>query len=290
MKIVVFDLDETLGYFTEFGIFWDCLKTYLKQKNPTVHLTQQDFNALLSLFPQFLRPNIINILKFLKHKKQSSCCHKMMIYTNNQGPVEWAYFIKTYFEQLVDFPLFDQIVAAFKVNGKRVEICRTTHDKTHRDFIKCTKLPIHAEICFLDDALHADMIHDNIYYINLKPYYHDVSFDDMLDIFKKSDIDARGYILDDEEEASFIGRPGVLAEEASFIGRLTTFDKIMHTEFKRFKYTCLEKSQAEYEIDVILGKQIMTHLHDFFNKSHKSKTRKRSIAATAARRRKTRRK
>ena len=25
-KIVVFDLDETLGYFTEFGIFCDCLK------------------------------------------------------------------------------------------------------------------------------------------------------------------------------------------------------------------------------------------------------------------------
>ena len=30
MKIVVFDLDETLGYFTELGMFWDCLKQYLK--------------------------------------------------------------------------------------------------------------------------------------------------------------------------------------------------------------------------------------------------------------------
>ena len=29
MKIVVFDLDETLGYFTEFGIFWDSLVQYL---------------------------------------------------------------------------------------------------------------------------------------------------------------------------------------------------------------------------------------------------------------------
>ena len=29
MKIVVFDLDETLGYFTELGIFYDCLKKYL---------------------------------------------------------------------------------------------------------------------------------------------------------------------------------------------------------------------------------------------------------------------
>ena len=33
MKIVVFDLDETLGYFTEFGIFWDSLTIYLKTNN-----------------------------------------------------------------------------------------------------------------------------------------------------------------------------------------------------------------------------------------------------------------
>ena len=30
MKIVVFDLDETLGYFTQYGIFWDSLAEYLK--------------------------------------------------------------------------------------------------------------------------------------------------------------------------------------------------------------------------------------------------------------------
>ena len=29
MKIVVFDLDETLGYFVLFGIFWDCLLRFL---------------------------------------------------------------------------------------------------------------------------------------------------------------------------------------------------------------------------------------------------------------------
>ena len=32
MKIVVFDLDETLGYFTEYGIFWDSLENYLKME------------------------------------------------------------------------------------------------------------------------------------------------------------------------------------------------------------------------------------------------------------------
>ena len=32
-KIVVFDLDETLGYFVEFGMFWDALKHYYKNKD-----------------------------------------------------------------------------------------------------------------------------------------------------------------------------------------------------------------------------------------------------------------
>ena len=85
MKIVVFDLDETLGYFTEFGIFWDSLVQYLKSINKQA-LNQHDFDDVLDLYPEFLRPNIINILNYLKEKKDSNCCHKMMIYTNNNGP------------------------------------------------------------------------------------------------------------------------------------------------------------------------------------------------------------
>ena len=165
MKIVVFDLDETLGYFTEYGIFWDCLNKFLEKKNKK-GLTQGDFNDILDLFPEFIRPNIINILNYLKKKKQSKCCHKMMIYTNNQGPVEWSNNIITYFENKIKFKLIDQIIAAFKVNGKQVEICRTTHNKTHKDLIKCTKIPAHAEICFIDDSFYPEMANDNIYYIN----------------------------------------------------------------------------------------------------------------------------
>ena len=83
MKIVVFDLDETLGYFTELGIFYDCLKKYINSENNIIKLSQTEFNDILDLFPEFVRPNIINILTYLKRKKDSKCCHKMMIYTNN---------------------------------------------------------------------------------------------------------------------------------------------------------------------------------------------------------------
>ena len=67
-KVVVFDLDETLGYFIEFGIFWDSLKEYVNKNNIDCNINQDLFNKILDLFPEFLRPNIINILQYLKKK------------------------------------------------------------------------------------------------------------------------------------------------------------------------------------------------------------------------------
>ena len=111
-KIVVFDLDETLGYFVEFGMFWDALKHYYKNKDKEKDIpvfNQSLFNKLLDLYPEFTRPNILNILNYLKRKKNDKFCHKLMIYTNNQGPPEWAHHIRSYFEEKIRFSLFDQI-------------------------------------------------------------------------------------------------------------------------------------------------------------------------------------
>lgn len=247
MKIVVFDLDETLGYFTQYGIFWDSLSNYIKIKNKS-QLTQRDFDDILELFPEFLRPNIINILTYLKNKKKTNCCHKMMIYTNNTGPREWARHIISYFEKKINFKLVDQIIAAFKINGKRIEICRTTQNKTHNDFVRCTKIPVDAEICFMDDSFYPEMTNDNIYYINVKPYYHDLKFEDMLERFNKSSIGRK--IVDKDEN----------------------FNNLMMVQIKPFNYMVVEKEEKEYEVDKILGKHIISHLQTFFNRSTKNKT------------------
>ena len=66
-KIVVFDLDETLGYFTEFGIFCDCLNEYFKNED----YSDTHFNELLDLYPEFIRPKMINALQYLKSKNSS---------------------------------------------------------------------------------------------------------------------------------------------------------------------------------------------------------------------------
>jgi len=252
MKIVVFDLDETLGYFTEFGMFLDCIANYLKKTNES-NLLQEDFNSLLDLYPEFLRPNIINILKYLKTKKESGECDKIMIYTNNNMPREWCEQIIEYFETKISSKLFDQIIAAFKINGKQVEKNRTTYNKTHDDLIRCTKLPKNTEICFLDDILHPGMVNENIYYINIKPYYYSLSFEEMLERFLNSTL---GKKYKNEKE----------------------FEMSMMAHWKLYNYKNIQKDKKEYELDKIVGKHIITHLQRFFNDNTKrSKTIKRKI-------------
>jgi hypothetical protein len=95
-------------------------------------------------------------------------CQGVMIYTNNTGPKEWIHHIKDFFEEKIKYKLFNHVICAFKVNGKQIEMCRTTYEKTVKDFIKCTKLPENTQICFLDDLFHPKMNYDNVYYIKLQ--------------------------------------------------------------------------------------------------------------------------
>jgi len=251
MKIVVFDLDETLGYFVEFGIFWDCLQRYLVKTDKYI-LNQDDFNRILNLYPEFLRPNITDLLNYLKQKKQTKKCEKIMIYTNNQGTPKWSNHLKNYFETIMNYPLFDQIISAFKINGKRIEIGRTSHEKSYDDLIRCTKLPLNAEICFIDDNYFPEMYNKNVYYINVKPYVYDLPFEEMITRF-----------LDTEQIKTI--KLDITNSD------LNTF---MMNEYNLYHYTITEKKMDEYEVDKIISKQILIHLNDFFNKSIKSRIKK----------------
>ena len=85
-KDVVFDVDETLGCFSQFGIFFEALSEYFNNTN----IGYTHFNELIDLYPEVFRTNIIRILEYIRKKKQSGICSKVMIYTNNQGPAKWV--------------------------------------------------------------------------------------------------------------------------------------------------------------------------------------------------------
>lgn len=233
-KVVVFDLDETLGYFGQLGRFCNLLDNYYKNPNKSYSI----FNELMDLYPEFSRPNIFNILKYLLQKKKENKCQALMIYTNNTGEKKWAEHIKNYYEHKVNAKLFEQIIAAFKINGKIVEINRTTHEKCLGDFFRCTKLSPDIEICFIDDLHHPKMIDDNVYYIHVKEYKHALPADEMMNRFLKSPLS--NDIKNKDEFKNF-----------------SLFD---------LKYNVVEKSNQEQEIDVIIGKKMLEHIKDFFEK------------------------
>ena len=232
------DVDETLGYFVELGIFCDALTTTAWNHDAMAQYTH--FNHLMDAFPEFLRPNILDLLRFLKMKKDANECCGVMVYTNNSGPRMWVEHIIKYMESKLGAPLFDQIVAAFKVNGKIIEMGRTTHDKTYEDLLRCTKLPSNVEVCFMDDQMHSQMEHGQVYYINVKPYVHQLSVQMLIDRFIQSPV-LRSTIRSVDDFGQGIA-------------------KLMH----RFQSVYVPKDPMEQEIDTIISKKIMKHLNEFF--------------------------
>jgi hypothetical protein len=236
MKIVVFDLDETLGYFTEFGILWNsvCMHTTNKEKG------QAEFNDLLDLYPEFLRPNMMTILNYLKQKKQENQCHRIFIYTNNNGPPQWAMQLVSYFEhKMGNVGIIDQIIHSFV---KSPDSLRTTQCKTHDDLLRCTRLNKQStSICFIDDTYHPGMDNEYIYYINIKPYFHSLAWKEIFDRFRNSSVRLR--LIQTQSVWTAIQRSVVLHP---------------------FQPNLYVKTDDELELDVIIGKHLICLLNEFF--------------------------
>ena len=248
-KVVAFDLDETLGSFMDLEILWKLVHQF----KPTNNI---DFNNLLDLYPEFIRYGIISILEYLKQKKITGECSKLYIYTNNQCSVEWTNRIAKYFDYKLGMtnPLFDQIINAFKINDIKVELLRTTHDKTHDDFITCTILPNTTEICFVDNSYFNSMENDCIYYIQPRSYYHNLSVKDIVDRFIHSNI---GKTISDENKIVFFTN--------------------IHDYFHRniyYKYS--HNYQKKIETDIYVAQKIMYHIKEFFFLSKRKKNTKKN--------------
>ena len=196
-KYIVFDVDETLGYFSQLGSFIDAISFYNKDFSGSIF---ERFNEILDLFPEFVRPKMIEILKYVHEKKGSGTCGGVFIYTNNQGPRTWVQHIAKYFDYKVGnverndrndgAKLFDKIIAAYMINGKVIEPGRTSQNKTYDDLLRITGISNQAEVCFVDDLNHPDMRHENVLYLNVKPYVKTLSTDEMIRRYLKSPLAA----------------------------------------------------------------------------------------------------
>ena len=190
-KVVVFDLDETLGSFADLYILW----CGVSQIWPTC----QYFDLLLDVYPEFFRYGMLTILEYLYDCKQKGKCHKIFVYTNNQCSVTWvkqicnymeSRVIRNYFEQSSSkdnsMKLFDQHICAFKINNKPVELCRTSHQKRLDDFFRCSTISENADICFIDDVDYPYMRGSAVYYICPRAYIHPLSTREIINRILKS--------------------------------------------------------------------------------------------------------
>jgi hypothetical protein len=249
-KYIVFDVDETLGYFSQLGSFIDALSFYKKVLSGSVF---ERFNEILDLFPEFVRPKMIEILKYIHEKKVSGTCSGLFIYTNNQGPRSWVQHIAKYFDYKVSnierndrnngISLFDKIIAAYMINGKVIEPGRTSQNKTYDDLLRITGISNQAEVCFVDDLNHPDMRHENVLYLNVKPYVKTLSTDEMIQRYLKSPLASN--ILNAKEFTSVISeRMGSVKNtnhrnlnlhDANYISLNTPFDNASSREDVEYK-------------------------------------------------------
>ena len=252
-KYIVFDLDETIGHFYLIRLIWESLNEFISYNKISYSLSQKDFNGLMMAFPEVLRPDILNILGFLKRKKNQGICKGLMVYTNNKYDSKWVNMIIRYIEDSLGGGIFDRTILAFKLNGQVQEPCRTTSDKKLSDFIACCKLPQNIQLCYFDDTEFPEMYEDNVYYWTVKPYYYYYSINNIhhrvFNCKTLTDI----ILHNGKMPKNIVDKNKVL-----FIKYMTKFLDIRKMIYK-------EKEPLDYELDKIVSKRMMTHLNIFFN-------------------------
>lgn len=151
MSCIVFDLDETIGFFPQVGIIWDVINNY---NNGKLHET--DFYSLMDLFPNVFRPGILKTLDYI-NKKKGGEVSKIVLYTNNMGHPSWARMIIGYIHYKLGKQVFDVIIPGH-VGRKFGELsCRTSPLKTYADLVRCANISRDTPVCFVDDQPHAKM-------------------------------------------------------------------------------------------------------------------------------------
>lgn len=258
---IVFDLDETIGHFTQIGILWESLQYIFNDD-----LNQKLFNYLLDEYSCFLRPSILTIFKYLKNMKSKNKNIKICIYTNNQGPKSWCKMIANYIEFKLKTnkkkTFFDKIIYAYKIDNIITEPKRTSHEKIYTDLIRCLNARKKDIICFIDDQFHKKMIHDNVTYINIKPYIYNYSNDELIEHFYTSGI----YKL--------------FCKELDYQENWNKDNSRLVKSVNSYSFNVKKISDDEIKVDKILTKKLIQHITRFLKQNYftsKKKTKKNNM-------------
>jgi len=158
-KIIVFDLDNTIGNFDQI----------IEIMNHTNKKTKEEVHELFDLFPFVFRTNIFDIFHSIARLKKERKIQSVLLYTNNNNDV-FIEYILSYIHEKLKYTLFDVIISFNQTKNK---------NKNMDDLLKFAKLNVD-NICFIDDKEYDDM--KKCYYIHCEPYAYAYS---VSEIYKK---------------------------------------------------------------------------------------------------------
>jgi hypothetical protein len=150
-KIIVFDLDQTLGFFDQ--IVYIINQTRLERYAP-----------LFELFPEIFRPQLFELLHSLALLKKNKRLKAIVLYTNNRNE-DFVQQVIQYIHVKLGCSLFEPIITYHSAE-------RTTKEKNYHDLFDCIKDGSTHLFCFVDDKYHEQMKHVNIYYIHSEAYQY----------------------------------------------------------------------------------------------------------------------
>ena len=265
VKTFVFDLDETIGSFTDLYILFKSIEEIQSKTDDPLYKSDEYllFN-LLDIFPEFFRYGISVLFKYLNDKKNTHDIN-VYIYTNNTCiPITWTSIIINYIEKKWDISLFDNIIRCFKIKDRIIEYKRTTTEKTFHDLIRCIKLSTNTELCFIDNVLFPKMLHRYVYYLRPKPYYHYINREDILNRFILSDIGKEIYTK--------------LQVDSEYL--FDTLKTWYHNQ--GYFFDSYGRTQQELDVDIEVSKKLFYHCRLFFHMTtKKNKTKKKNLSLKA---------
>lgn len=159
-KNIVFDLDYTLGFFSQMVYILNSIEAIKK-------LDLESYAEVFELFPECFRPGLTDLLIYVLNMRREGRVHSIILYTNNNND----YFVEQILSYLnkqvsqVTSKLFDCVITSHHPN-------RTSKDKSLNELVCCSDgLITHdSKICFIDDKKYLGMIKEQVYYIRCEKY------------------------------------------------------------------------------------------------------------------------
>lgn len=150
-KNIVFDFDETIGYFEQ-------IIEIIRHTKRTSKLEVFEF---FNLFPFVFRTNIFDIFNYIVRLKREKRIKSVILYSNNNNDV-FIEYVLSYIHETLQFPLFDLSISLNQTHNK---------NKNFTDLLKYSNelLNKKSSIFFIDDKEYDDMKSIK-YYIKCESY------------------------------------------------------------------------------------------------------------------------